>query len=304
MPGGSALAACLLCLVAPRAAEPAEREDDPFACVVDSSLWPDEAAAVERPPLRFLLAKLRYGPGGRTLGRDFDPRAARDAHATLMREEGRFRGSVVNTGLGVLVDLRRVESVLIGERDPCDLYAGVLAALDVRRGLEIRLWAFRALRRRGDAMLYPGDRVRVDGYFLKRTCLADAAGNLRWMPLVVSPWPTRSRQPSGVPKWAPLGWYLRAAPELASLLPLAEVPHEEVRSRLVLTARADGSFRADGVVFASEDEAVAAARGVVAEHPSRAVVAAAEPGANRERASAVLERAGAGRIAELGAPPL
>jgi hypothetical protein len=279
--------------------------EGPFAHVVDSPLWPDEAAAVERIPLRYLLAKLRYGPEGRTLGRSFDPLAARDTHATLMREGERFRGSVVNTGLGVLVDIARVESVLTGPPDPCDLYAGVLAAFDVRRGLEVRLWAFRALRRRGDPMLYPGDRVHVDGYFLKRTCLVDAKGALRWMPLVISPWPTLSAQPSGVPKWAPLAWYLQAAPSLSALLPLAETPHREVRSRLVLVARADGTFRADGIAFATEDEAVAAAREVIAPHPERAVVAAAEEGRGDlvARARAVLARAGAERIAELPAPP-
>ncbi|GAH47665.1 unnamed protein product, partial [marine sediment metagenome] len=128
-----------------------------------------------------------------------------------------------------------------------------------------RFWAFRALRRPGEAALYPGDRAVLSGYFFKGMPVVDGAGRTHWMPLVVGPWPSYAG------KWWPLGIILRKY-GLQGLLPTSGAPHEEVWSRLVVDLEEDGRISVDGAPMC-RDEALAELRRSGAAHPGRAVVA-------------------------------
>ena len=152
----------------------------------------------------------------------------------------------------------------------------------------IRFWAFRVLRRPGDAVMYPGDRVFLCGYFFKVTPVVDGAGRTHWMPLVVGPWPSYSG------KWWPLGIVLRKH-GLERLLPTSELPHDQVWSRLVVDVEEDGRISVDGAPV-SRDGARAELRRGEAAHPGRAVVVRSSGEEAAAAAREMLAEAGIRRV--------
>jgi len=258
-----------------------------LAQVVDSPLMPEEAAAIEERPYRLLLEKVRLGPDQRTLA----SLEWRFTYEGLRSSPDRFRGRIVYDAACTIAEIRRSPAPGAGRFDRDEVYAGVAANVDGRTG-RLRLWAFRFLRRPGDALVYPGDRVNIAGYFLKNVPLLDASGEVHWMPLLVGPWPTYTG------RWWPASALRRICP---GLLPSREIPHEELRSRAVLSVLADGAILLGGRAL-SRERAVAELRRSAHAHPRRAVVAEfASPGA-RELAQALLDEAGVEKVAwkELG----
>ena len=256
-----------------------------LAGVVDTRLWPEEAAALERRPYRMLLDRVRTGPDEITMSHYVAE--CRGSVDRLLRSPDEFRGRSVYFTTGIIVELRRVEAPGVGHLDRDEVYAGIIA--EPRSGPDpIKLWAVRALRLAGEARLYPGDRVNVSGYFFKNVPVVDARGGEHWMPLLVCPWPTYYG------RWTPIGPTLRAA-EAADLFPTREYPHEELRSRPVLDVHADGRLALDGAPL-TRKEALAELRRYAFAHPGRAVVARPAGGASEQIARDLKEESGLRRV--------
>ena len=265
-----------------------------LAGVVDLAEWPDEAAALEERPYSMLLDRVRLGPEGPTLGWV----AAEDfTYEGVLADPDRFRGRVVYTERGIIAEIGRLEAPGVGRADRHEVYGGILASLG--RAGAIRLWSFRVLRRRGDALLYPGDRVDISGYFFKIVPVIDALGETHRMPLVVGPWPTYAPRNPDLPRWAPLGEWLKRAPDLAAMLPTREVPHETVRSRLVLDVGPDGAFSFDGVRF-GRGAVLNELRRYARTHPGRAAVLRARDDRGRDACLCGGRQAGREILAEAG----
>ncbi len=270
----------------PLDSQPRESDLDlALAGVVDTRLWPEEAAALERRPYRMLLDRVRTGPDEITMSHYVAE--CRGSVDRLLRSPDEFRGRSVYFTTGIIVELRRVEAPGVGRFDRDEVYACIIA--EPRSGPDpIKLWAVRALRLAGEPRLYPGDRVNVSGYFFKNIPVVDARGGEHWMPLLVCPWPTYYG------KWTPIGPVLRAA-GAADLFPTREYPHEELRSRPVMDVHADGRVALDGTPLTRE-ETLAELRRYAFAHPGRAVVARPADSAAEEIARDLKEQSGLRRM--------
>ncbi len=280
--------ALLLVLATAPAAFSSEAESDldlALAGVVDTRLWPDEAAALEVRPYRMLLEKVRAGPDEIAM-RWYVVRRHLSAKR-LLGSPDEFRGQPTDVPAVTLVELTRTDAPGVGRFDRCEVYAGIAGHIQRDPVLRVELWAFRALRLPGEPMLYPGDNVGISGYFLKNVPVVDARGGVHWMPLLVCPWPTFR-------KWLPLGLQLEAA-GMTGLLPTSELPHEEVRSRLVLDVRDDGRLALDGAAV-TRPEALAELKRYAFAHPGRAIVARLGGGGSEVLARALKEEAGVKRM--------
>jgi hypothetical protein len=275
---------------------------------VDSRDWPEEAACLETRPYAGLLERVERGPDEPTLWPVADP-AFR--YRRLLETPERFRGRVV-FGTGYVLEIRRVEAPGVGRTDRNEVHAGLMAEMvpDLSRGarrtsardLDLRLWSFRAIRRPADARFYPGDRVRLSGYFLKNVPVVGSGGDVYWTPLVVSPWPTYllTTRRRALPRWIPAFAVRRAAQAFApGLLPTREYPHGELRSRPVLDVRdapGEDGLALDGRPF-DRGAAVRELTRFASRHPGRAVVVRAAGPGGRALAEGVLEEAGVERYA-------
>ena len=289
--------ALLLVLAAAPAAFSSEAGSDldlALAGVVDTRLWPEEAAALETRPSRMLLDKVRAGPDEAAMSWYVVKRSL--TAEKLLRSADDYRGSLTGVPISTVVELRRVEAPGVGRFDRYEVYAGIVGRLQRNpdSGAEwIDLRAFRALRLPGEPMLYPGDKVNLSGYFLKNVPVVDATGGVHWMPLLVCPWPTFR-------KWLPLGPQLEAA-RMTDLLPTSEIAHEEVRSRLVLDVREDGRLALDGAPV-TRAEALAELRRYAFAHPGRAIVARLGGSGSEALARALKEESGVKRMLPKGLP--
>lgn len=234
-----------------------------LAGVVDTRLWPEEAAALELRPYRMLLDKVRTGPHEVTMRHYVAER--RGSAEELLGSPDEFRGCAVYFTAGIILELRAVHAPGVGRFDRDEVYAGIIARPTPGRPSEPELFAIRALRLAREPRLYPGDRVNVSGYFFKNVPVVDAKGGVHWMPLLVCPWPTYYG------KWTPVTPVLRAV-EAADLFPTSEYPHEEVRRRPVLDVREDGRLALDGAPV-TRTSALAEIRRYAFAHPGRVMVA-------------------------------
>jgi hypothetical protein len=277
-------AVCATLLGLASAFEPDEKLSRALAQVVDAREFPTQAAALEVTPYRMLLDRVRVGPDERTLA----PLACLSySLRSILASPDDYRGKIV-TATGIIVDLKRVDAPGVGGSDGNAVYAGILVAgssperMRATGVLEVRKWAFRALRRRGNPILYVGDHVHLSGYVLKNVPILDARGRTHWLPLLVTPWPTHFG------KWWPASVIRRKA---GGLLPATELRHEQVRTRPVVDAFDDGAIALNGV--RQDPQTVAAAlRRFAARRPGRVVVARAGSAKGRAVASKLLASAG------------
>jgi hypothetical protein len=244
-----------------------------LAGVVDSAEFPRDAATLERVPYRMLLKQAAVAPDERTLVNA----SGMFTYGGLQRSPDVYRGRIV-FATGIVAQIERTTAPGIGRTDRNEVHTGVLAVLGRRR---IRLWAFHVVRRPGDAILYVGDRVHLSGYFFKNTPMTDKAGDTRWLPLVVAPWPTYYG------KWLPAVIVNKQA---GGLLPLRAVEGNRVIRRPVIDFHADGGVSLNGVRTAAHD-AIAAVKAFAVRNPRAAVVArspddAAAEGARESLAAA------------------